>query len=177
MTTSAALEASFKASFAFKQQGTSSFEGPKFEGSISDFSNFVLGTGLSQANLIYAAERTVASGANDDLDLNGTGLQTPLGANIAATSLVGIIIINRPLLETDPANTTNLTVGAGTNPVVGFMGGTTPTIIIRPNGVLYLECPSVGGIATITPSTGDILRIANAAGAQNKYQIALLMRG
>lgn len=169
------VNATFTATFATTQVSADTLASNQAAGNIEDINTFLMGTGAGQANLVYVKERTVASGANDDIDLNGTGIQTLLGANIAATTLVGLIIVNRP--KTGAANTTTLTVGAGTNPVVGFMGGTTPTLIIRPGGMVMLECGAVGGIATITPATGDILRVANSAGAAATYQIGLLMRG
>lgn len=75
------------------------------------------------------------------------------------------------------ANTTALTIGGGSNPVVGFLGGTTPTIgPIRPGGFVFIACPDAAGIGAVTAGTGDILRIANASGAAAVYQIAILGR-
>lgn len=171
------LSASLTATFSAAQVATSTLGRTEAQSRVLDESMFTIGTGASQANLVYVGTRTVASGANDDLDLNGTSLQTLLGANIAATSLVGIMIVNRPASPAAAPNTTSLTLGGGTNPVVGYMGGTTPTIIIKPNMTVFMECGSAGGICAVTAATGDILRIANASGAANTYQIALLMRG
>lgn len=173
MTVSATLTASFVAS----QAGFNDFGGPNFAATVQDLLSFSMGTGAGQANLLFVDERTVASGANDDLDLNGTALQTVYGVNIAATSLVGCLIINAPK-TTSVANTTNLTIGGGTNAISTFMGGTTPTFgPLRPGGFLFFGCDAVGGVGAITASTADILRISNSAGASATYQIALLMRG
>ena len=174
MTVAAKLSAIFEAS----QAGTNDFGGPNFAATVQDILTLSMGTGAGQANLLFVDERTIASGANDDLDLNGTALQTVYGANIAATTLVACLIVNAPRLLTAPANTTNLTVGGGTNAINTFMGGTTPTFgPIRPSGFLYFGCDAVGGMGAITAGTADILRIANSAGAAATYQIALLMRG
>lgn len=83
------------------------------------------GTGAGQADLSWFGERTVASGANDDIDLVG-GLTDTFGNAIAMAELVGLILINAP--KTGDANTTNLTIGGGSNPFTGFLGGTTPTL-------------------------------------------------
>jgi hypothetical protein len=174
MTVSAKLSAVFEAS----QVGTNDYGGPNFSAVMQDVLQLSNGGGAGQANILFMDERTVASAANDDLDLNGTALQTVYGANIAATSIVAVLIVNAPRLASDPVNTTSLTIGGGTSPVTTFMGGTTPTFgPIRPGGFLFFGCDAVGGVGAITAGTADILRIANSAGASAKYQIALLMRG
>ena len=82
-----------------------------------------------------------------------------------------------PKLSTDAANTTNLTVGGATAPITGFMGGTTPTFgPIRPGGTLLFFNDHASGFGVITPTTADVLRVTNSAGATAKYQIAILGR-
>ena len=133
------------------------------------------GTGAGQADIVWADERTVASGANDDIDL--APLVNALGVSQTPLELVGLIVVNAP--KSGLANTTNLTIGGGTNPVTpGFMGGTTPTIgPIRPGGIVALwNSDSAAGFGVITPATADILRIANSAGASATYQIFILAR-
>lgn len=174
MTVTAKLSAIFEAS----QAGTNDFGGPNFNAVVQDVLSLSMGSGAGQANLLFVDERTIASGANDDLDLNGTVLKTVYGQDIAATALVGFLLVNGPRLATAPANTTSLTVGGGTSPITTFMGGTTPTFgPIRPGGFLFFGCDAVGGVGAIVASTADILRITNSAGAAATYQIALLMRG
>ncbi len=132
------------------------------------------GTIANAADRIYARERTVASATNDDIDLAGA-LIGALGSTLTFVEIVAIAIINRRADGT--ANTTNLTIGAGTNPFLGFLGGTTPTIgPIRPGGMLLIACPADIGIGTVTPGTADILRIANSAGAPATYQIVIIGR-
>jgi hypothetical protein len=97
------------------------------------------------------------------------------GTTITAAELVGLLVINKQIDGT--ANTTDLTIGAGSNPFLGFLGGTTPTIgPIKPGGVLCIAAPDAAGIGTVTASTADILRIANSSGAAATYQIAILAR-
>ena len=157
------------------QAGANAFSaGPFWNGAMSLSQAFSDGTVANKIDRVYMAERTVLTAANDDIDLAGVLLDV-FGAAITAVELVGIFIINRR--KDGTANTTNLTLGAGTNPVVGYLGGTTPTVgPIRPGGCLLLMNPDASGLATITAATADILRIANSAGASNTYQIALLMR-
>lgn len=156
------------------EAGSSAFGGPNFSVNLPALLNLSDGTGSGQVTYVYAKQRTVLSGANDDLDLNGVALQTELGVNIAATSIVAILVLNAP--KTGPANTTALTIGGGTNPVTTLMGGTTPTIKLPVNGGYLHFCGESGGLGAVVAGTGDILRIANAAGASNTYQIVLLLR-
>ena len=135
--------------------------------------NIADGTAAGQADIFYGAVRTVADGANDDIDLAGS-LSDAYGSTITAAELVALMLINRP--ETG-ANTTDLTLGGGTNPMIGFLGGTTPTVgPIKPGGVLFLAATDAAGIGTVTAGTGDILRITNGSGAANSYTIAMLAR-
>lgn len=167
--------ATIKASIAISEAGSNAFSsGPFWNGEMSTTIVLSDGTTAGKADLSYMAERTVASGANDDIDLAGV-LVDALGATVTAAELVAIMIKNVQLDGT--VNTTDLTIGAGTNPVVGFMGGTTPTIgPIKPGGVVLLAASDVAGLGAVTASTGDILRVANSSGAENKYQIAILAR-
>lgn len=136
-----------------------------------DFTN---GTGANQADILWVAQRTVASGANDDIDLAGV-LSNAFGATITAAELAALIVVNRPLSGTP--NTTNLTIGGGSNPITTFLGGSTPTVgPIRPGGVFLLSSPDAAGIGAVTAGTADILRIANSAGASATYQIGVLAR-
>lgn len=156
------------------QVGANDFGGPNFTPEIQAILNFTNGTGANQANILWADQRTIATAANDDLDLNGV-LTNAFGATVSAVELVAIIVINAP--RSGAANTTNLTIGGGANPVTGFLGGTTPTIgPIRPGGFVFLGCGDAAGLGAVTAGTGDILRIANSAGASATYQIAILAR-
>lgn len=127
-----------------------------------------------QANLAYFAERTLASASNDDLDLAGV-LTDAFGATIINAKLKLILLMNRARDAADPANTTNLTIGGGSNPFIGFLGGTAPTIgPIKPGGFVMIGNSHLDGIGSVIAGTGDILRIANSSGASAKYVIGLI---
>ena len=133
------------------------------------------GTAAGQADIIWMEERTVASGANDDIDL--APITNALGASQTPVEIVGIILINAP--KSGVANTTNLTLGVGTNPVTtAFLGGTSPTVgPIRPGGIFMIwNSDNAAGFGAVAAGTADILRIANAAGAAATYQIAFVGR-
>lgn len=130
------------------------------------------GTGADQADRFYYAERTVATAANDDLDLAGV-LTDPFGAVLTFAKIKTILIINAPKIGA--ANTTNLTIGGGTNPVTGLLGGTTPTLgPMKPGEVLLRHSSGASGLCSVTAGTADILRIANSSGASATYQIAII---
>jgi hypothetical protein len=155
------------------QLGTNDFGGA-FQPTMEALLQTSFGTAANQANLLFIDERTVTTGANDDLDLAGV-LTNAFGATITAAELVAVFIINAP--RSGAANTTNLTIGGGSNPVVGFLGGTTPTVgPIRPGGFFCIGAGDAAGIGAVTAGTGDILRITNSSGASATYQIAILAR-
>jgi hypothetical protein len=123
---------------------------------------------------MYTATPTIAASANLDLDLSGV-LTNAFGQVLAFAKLTTIFIINAPILG--GVNTTNLTIGAGTNPVVGYLGGTAPTIgPLRPGDVLLRHSNDVAGLCNVTAATADILRIANSAGAAASIQVMILGR-
>jgi hypothetical protein len=157
-----------------RQLGPNDFGGPIFTPEMEIALDTTIGTAAGNADVLFMDERTVAGGANDDLDLNGV-LAGAFGAIVSMVEIVGVFIINRA--RSGAVNTTSLTVGAGTNPVTGYMGGTAPTFgPIRPGGFLMFGGPDAGGFGVVTPSTGDILRIANSAGSAATYQIAIIGR-
>lgn len=132
------------------------------------------GTTGAKADLMYIAERTVADGANDDIDLAGALVDT-FGTTITMAEVVAVCVINQQ--QDGTANTTDLTIGGATNAFVGFLGGTTPTIgPIKPGGVFFIAAGDAAGIGAVTGGSTDELRVANSAGAAATYQIGILAR-
>ena len=169
-----ALKTKIRVSLAPEQTGSHDFGGPVFDKEMFAAMTFLDGVGALQADLLFMDQRSVLTGANDDIDLAGV-LLNAFGQTITTAELVGVFVINAPI--TGAPNTTNLTIGGGTNPVTGFLGGTTPTIgPLRPGAVVFLACPDAAGLGSVVAGTGDILRIANSAGATANYQIAILGR-
>ncbi|WP_249696444.1 hypothetical protein [Stappia sp. WLB 29] len=154
--------------------GDNDFGGPRFTPVMEKRLSLTNGTGVNQADLPYFKERTVASGGTDDIDLAGA-LADVYGTTIDAAELVIFYLINQP--RSGAANTTALTIGGGSNPFLGFLGGTAPTLgPIAPGGGVVLFAGAAAGLGTVTAGTGDIIRIANGSGAANTYQIALAAR-
>ena len=167
------LKTTVTAGISAVQVGGNAFD-DEFKPDVSKIQKLVSGTGANAADLIYANERTVATGANDDIDLAGA-LSDAFGATIAAAEIVSVLVINGPASGT--ANTTDLTIGGGSNPFLGFLGGTTPTIgPIKPGGCFMISAGDAAGVGAVTAATADILRITNSSGASATYQIAIVAR-
>lgn len=125
------------------------------------------GTGLNSANRIWHDERTIAASGTDDLDLAGV-LLDPFGVAISLARVKGILV------AASSGNANNVVVGAGSNPLINWMTGTTPAVVVRPNGLFVILAPDATGYA-VTAGTGDILRIANSgAGSSVTYQIVVI---
>lgn len=123
------------------------------------------GSGADKASKVFCDERTLTTGATEDLDLAGV-LTDGFGATITFTKIRLIFI------KADAANTTTLTVGNGANPFV-FLGAGAHTVTLDAKDAFVLYKPGVNGIA-VTAGTGDVLKLANAAGASATYQVILV---
>lgn len=124
------------------------------------------GTGLNQANNSWSDRRTLASGANEDLDLAGT-LTNAFGATVVFTKIKSITI------QALMANTTNMTVTRPAANGVPFMLAAGDGFVLTPGGCFTLTNPSDAGIA-VTAATGDLINIANSAGASGSYDIVIV---
>jgi len=124
---------------------------------------FTPGTGNNQMDKLFHDMRTLADGANESLDLAGT-LVDMFGTTIIFAKIKAMLIHNLSATQT-------LTIGGGATPFINWVGDATDVVKIPPNGMLLLVAPLAG--FAVTADTGDILKIANSAGAACDYQIAL----
>jgi hypothetical protein len=152
------------------QTGSNDFGGPEFKPVIETLIQLTDGVAANQANIAFADERTVATGATDSLDLAGV-LADAFGTTIAAAEIVAVMIINKPRVGS-PVNTTDLTVGGGSNGVFA----TAMPFVLKPGAVFLLAAGDAAGVKTVAAGTADILTIVNSSGASAKYQIAVLAR-
>jgi len=164
------INAEILARLKITQTGANDFGGPNFSPVLEAMIQLTDGTTVNKANIAFVDERTVASGATDSLDLAGV-LTDAFGAIVASAEIVALMIINKPRIGT-PANTTDLTIGGGTNGVFA----TAMPFVLKPGAVLLLAAGDAAGIKTVTAATADLLAVINSAGAAAKYQIAILAR-
>jgi hypothetical protein len=122
------------------------------------------GTGSGQAQFEWSDRRTLASNTAESLDLVGA-LTDALGATFSPTKIKALIIVS------DAANTTALTIGNVTNGITAFLGVATNYIVLQAGGLFVIADP-VG--FTLTASTADLLKVANAAGAAATYEIYVI---
>lgn len=131
----------------------------------------ILGSGIiaGAADAVFLGTRTINGATNDDLDLAGGVLLDPLGTPLTFVKVKGLII------SAAPANVNNCVVGAAAaNPWVGFLGAT-HTITVRPGATeaMFAGQADAAGYAVV-PATGDILRLANAAGAAINVDVIII---
>jgi hypothetical protein len=126
------------------------------------------GTTAGLADLIHIHRGSVvASGTPSTYDLSGA-LETIYGDACVFARLCGIIVVNQHA-------TSILSVGAGSNPFVSWMGGTTPVRKVGPGGIDLNYNPSTAAWA-VTADTGDILQVATDAGTSVPFDLILIGR-
>lgn len=123
--------------------------------------DFAAGVGSEQCDLVFHDKRTLAGGANESLDLAGGGLTDAFGNALTFAKVRALVIQNLSATKV-------LTIGNDANPFV-FLGAGTHTVVLRPRAMLALDNPLTGW--TVTPDTGDKLKIANDAGDPLDYLI------
>jgi len=124
--------------------------------------SFTPGTGAGQVADLYEKERTLADGVSENLDLAGI-LTDDFGVTKTFAKIKVLAIRNK-------STTQVLSVGgAATLGFVGWVGDPTDVIKIEPGEFKLLICNLVG--VTVTPGTGDLLKVANSAGAPCTYDI------
>ncbi len=126
---------------------------------------FANGTGSGKADRIFRDQRTLANGANENLALAGV-LTDPFGTTLTFAKVKVILIENLSTTQT-------LTIGgAASFALVNWVGTATDTIKIPPGGFFAISAP-VAGFA-VTAGTGDLLKVANSAGAACIYNVILI---
>ncbi|ATQ67737.1 MULTISPECIES: hypothetical protein [Methylosinus] len=151
-------------------------DGPIYRAQLAVLKMFGNGVGADQVDKFVMLERQVASATNDDIDLSGV-LTGVMGETVTFARIIAVALVNAPKLDSAARNTTNLTVGGGSNPFLGFLGGTTPTLgPFRPGAGVVLWAPDSTGFGAVTNASNDILRIANSSGAAATYQLGIIGR-
>lgn len=119
-----------------------------------------------KADLAFLDARTLASNTPESIDLSGS-LTGADGLPVVFAEVCAILI------ENPATNTTALTIGNVTNGAQLFFGGAAHTVVLAPGDFILVYAKA--GWA-ITATTADLLKIANASGASNTYNLALIGR-
>lgn len=123
------------------------------------------GSGDYQGSKVWYKRSTLTSGSNETWDIRGA-LTDPFGVAVVFGTVKALI------MWASSDNTTNLTLGNGTNAFVGPFGGATHTLQLQPGGIIVLAAPKTGWTSS-SGSTDDV-KVTNAAGASATYSIAVI---
>ena len=124
------------------------------------------GTGNNQVDLIWHDQLTLASAANDVLNLNALA-RTIYGTSnpINLVKVKAILVVNAATAAGE-----DLTIGANaTTPFLGPLGGTTPTIKCEAGSPLLL----VNYVDGWSTSGANNLKIVNSGASSNTYKIVI----
>jgi len=127
------------------------------------------GVAINQADKIFADQRTLTTGATEDLDL--AGVLAPL----FGATLLTFVKLKAFVLFNLITNTTNITVSrpAGSTGVPIFAAVSDALAAIKPGGCFAWWDPSLAGVA-VTAGTGDLITITNSAGASCVYDVIIV---
>lgn len=114
------------------------------------------GVGINKIGAVYSGRRII-SGA-DPLDLSGSLTSVLDGSVVSFPILMGIFLVN---YSTTAGQT--VLVGAGSNPLINWIGASGDIVKIGPSGFLALWNP-IDGYA-VTNATADVLNFNTAAGS------------
>jgi hypothetical protein len=125
------------------------------------------GIGANQVDVVFSDQRTIAASGNETLDLAGA-LANGIGGAAAFAKIKALLI------RAAASNINNVVVGAAaSNPFLGPLGGTAPTLTLPPSGFVLLAAP-VNGWAS-ADGASDSLKISNSgAGTGVTYDIVAL---
>lgn len=111
------------------------------------------GTGSGQVSKFFQDRRNIAASSTGDLDLNGGGLVSPLGASLNFSTIKVVLI------RAYTTNVNNIIVGGASNPLLGIFDHSSDKARVHPGGWFFWVSPGSG--VTVTADTGDILGLAN----------------
>lgn len=131
--------------------------------------NWASGTVINTADRVYMKRHSIATGTPLALDLSGA-LTDLLGNTITMAKVTGIIVINNSLVVGEI-----LSIGAGSNPLLNWIGATGDLVKVGPGGFHCQVDPSLAAYA-VTGGTGDVLTIAAAAGAAVSVDVVIFGR-
>lgn len=125
------------------------------------------GSGAESGNMVWHDQRTVATGANDDIDLSG-GITDAFGDSITFTKIRYIEIKNESTNDT-------LTIGGAANPVANVSGTVQKSGSNYP-GIFVMTAPDASGLA-VTAGSADELRITHDGDTSNSVTYEITIAG
>jgi hypothetical protein len=160
------LTTTIAASIRAQLVGTSDHGSPASDELLAYSKSLLTGTGSSQADKVFSDQRTIVASSSETLDL--TALTDPFGVTLTFAKVKAILIV------ASANNTNDVVIGnAASNPFLGPLAGTTPTITLKPGGAVLLTAP-VGGW-TVTDSSTDNLKVANSSsGSSVVYDVVII---
>lgn len=145
--------------------------------------SFTLGTGAGTANQFYAALRTLSGGASETIDLNGSLTDLVGNTSILVDNICGMAIMLLSASDTAPDGETvgtactGITIGAaGSNPFVGPLGGTAPTITLPSGGWIAFARSDATGWSSAAGSADNLQVVNNDGAVAAKYLIGFFGR-
>ncbi|MFI9558873.1 hypothetical protein [Nonomuraea endophytica] len=130
--------------------------------------NFAQGAGAGQADMIWHNTSTIAASGTDSLDLAGTALQNPWGANLTFAR------IKLLLVRAAAGNTNNVNVTRPASNGVPWALAAGDGFPVVPGGVFFWYAPTAAGVV-VTATTGDLIDIVNSAGGTSvTYDIVIV---
>lgn len=117
------------------------------------------GAGLNQANVLWDDQRTLGPSASETLDFAGGGLVDAIGVAVLFARLKALVIY------ASPGNLNNLTI-LGNAAAIPILNTAATTMTLTPGGLFVYVNPSAAG-TVVTPTTFDLIQVANAAGVNS----------
>jgi hypothetical protein len=159
-----AIAGNAKASVTITETGTAGIETPASSLAVSASWSIANGTAASQADLKYAGTRTLAAGANENLDLNA------LLTSVFGTTLT-FVKLRLIYLKAAPTNPANLTLTRPASGVPLFVAAS-DAIELEP-GAWFMYASPTGG-KSVTAATADLLNVLAGAGGNHSYDVVLV---
>lgn len=147
------------------QTGSADLSTPSDTLNASRQQDYADGSGNEQADFIFHDSRNLAASATENLDLAGS-LTDKLGNTLTFTAVKVLYIRNTSTTQT-------LSVGgAAANQFINWVANSSDIVNVPPLGELLVTAPYAG--FAVTAGTGDILKVANSAGAAVDYYIVII---
>jgi hypothetical protein len=124
------------------------------------------GVGLNQADMIWSDQRTLGSGANEDIDLAGS-LTSHISGTLTLARVKGLWIY------ASSANTVNLTVSRPASLGAALFSAAGDALVLKPGGAFFWLDPSAAGV-TITGGSTDLVVNILAGAASSVYDIVVI---